>query len=340
VSSTAAAVEVRDLRVHFRRRRGLRGFTAVKAVDGVSFTLGRGETLGVAGESGSGKSTIARALVQIHRPTSGEMMVAGTDAVGLRGSDLRAYRRRMQMVYQDPYDSLDPRMNVLKAVGEGLAVRGVARASHRAEATELLDRVNLPASLLSRFPAQLSGGQRQRVSIARALAVRPEVIVCDEAVAALDVSIRAQILNLLKDIQADSGISYLFISHDLSTLRFLADRVAIMYLGRIVEHGTSAEVFGNPQHPYTKALIAAVPEISAGRSGPRPALTGEPPDPAAPPSGCAFHPRCPIAQERCRTTAPELRRKASGALAACHLADDAPAPEPAPAGSAAGEVSA
>lgn len=318
----APAVEVADLKVHFRQRRGLRGIHITKAVDGVSFTLARGETLGVAGESGSGKSTIARALVQIHRPTSGAMRVGGTNAVALKGSALRAYRRRMQMVYQDPYDSLDPRMNVLKAIGEGLSVRGVARAEHRTQATELLERVNLPASLLTRFPGQLSGGQRQRVSIARALAVKPEVIVCDEAVAALDVSIRAQILNLLKDIQAHSQISYLFISHDLSTLRFLADRVAIMYLGRIVEYGTSAEVFGDPQHPYTKALLAAIPEVSTGRHGPRPALAGEPPDPANPPSGCPFHPRCPLAEEQCRIVRPDLRRKTTGQLAACHLAPD------------------
>jgi oligopeptide/dipeptide ABC transporter ATP-binding protein len=323
-TDTSQSVVVDDLKVHFTSRRGLRGTRVVKAVDGVSFSLARGETLGVAGESGSGKSTIARALVQIHRPTSGAMTVGGTNAVALRGSTLRAYRRRMQMVYQDPYDSLDPRMNVLKAISEGLSVRGVARAEQRAQATELLERVNLPASLLTRFPAQLSGGQRQRVSIARALAVRPEVIVCDEAVAALDVSIRAQILNLLKDIQADSQISYLFISHDLSTLRFLADRVAIMYLGRIVEHGTSAEVFGDPQHPYTKALIAAIPEVATGRHGPRPALAGEPPDPAAPPPGCPFHPRCPVAEDQCRTVAPGLRRKTTGQLAACHLAPDQP----------------
>ena len=318
----APAVEVSDLKVHFTQRRGLRGTRITKAVDGVSFTLARGETLGVAGESGSGKSTIARALVQIHRPTSGAMTVGGTNAVALKGSALRAYRRRMQMVYQDPYDSLDPRMNVLKAIGEGLSVRGVARAEHRAQATELLERVNLPASLLTRFPAQLSGGQRQRVSIARALAVKPEVIVCDEAVAALDVSIRAQILNLLKDIQVDSQISYLFISHDLSTLRFLADHVAIMYLGRIVEYGTSAQVFGDPQHPYTRALIAAIPEVATGRRGPRPALAGEPPDPANPPSGCPFHPRCPVAEDRCSTIRPDLRRKTTGQLAACHIAPD------------------
>lgn len=324
MSDAAPIVDVRDLKVHFRVRRGLGAVQTVRAVDGVTFALGRGETLGVAGESGSGKSTVARALVQIHRPTSGTMTVAGTDAIGLRRAELRAYRRRMQMVYQDPYDSLDPRLNVLQSIGEGLSVRGVARAEHRAQAGELLERVNLPTALLSRYPAQLSGGQRQRVSIARALAVAPEVIICDEAVAALDVSIRAQILNLLMDIQAGAGISYLFISHDLSTLRFLADRVAIMYLGRIVEYGTSEQVLGDPQHPYTRALIAAVPEVSVTRAGPQPALQGEPPDPAAPPSGCPFHPRCPLVREKCRSVRPELRRKIGGATAACHVAVDAP----------------
>lgn len=324
MSDSAPIVDVGDLEVHFRVRRGLGAVRTVRAVDGVTFALGRGETLGVAGESGSGKSTVARALVQIHRPTSGTMTVAGTDAIGLRGAELRAYRRRMQMVYQDPYDSLDPRLNVLQAIGEGLSVRGAARAEHRAHAGELLERVRLPTALLSRYPAQLSGGQRQRVSIARALAVGPEVIICDEAVAALDVSIRAQILNLLKDIQAGAGISYLFISHDLSTLRFLADRVAIMYLGRIVEYGTSEQVLGDPQHPYTRALIAAVPEVSVTGAGPRPALQGEPPDPAAPPPGCPFHPRCPLVREECRSVRPELRRKSGGAMAACHVAVDAP----------------
>ena len=329
-SGATPIVDVRDLAVHFRARRGLGKVRTVRAVDGVSFQIAAGETLGVAGESGSGKSTIARALVQINRPTSGTMKVGGGDVVGLKGSALRAYRRRMQMVYQDPYDSLDPRMNVLRAIGEGLTVRGVARAEHRREASALLERVNLPAAMLSRVPGQLSGGQRQRVSIARALAVQPEVIVCDEAVAALDVSIRAQILNLLKDIQADSQISYLFISHDLSTLRFLADRIAIMYLGRIVEYGTSAEVFAAPQHPYTQALIAAVPEVDPSQRGIRPTVSGEPPDPAAPPSGCPFHPRCPLAVDECRTVRPQLRPKVSGALAACHVAADAPASASAP----------
>ena len=228
------------------------------------------------------------------------------------------------MVYQDPYDSLDPRMTVLEAIGEGLSVRGVARASHRRETERLLDRVRLPASLVSRYPHQLSGGQRQRVSIARALAVSPEVIICDEAVAALDVSIRAQVLNVLKDIQDDLKVSYLFISHDLSTLRFVADRVAIMYAGRLVEYGTSSQVFGDPRHPYTKALIAAVPTLTGRGRGPRIGLSGEPPDPAKLPTGCAFHPRCPLAADICRSERPSLRQKSGGQMAACHMAPDAP----------------
>jgi oligopeptide/dipeptide ABC transporter ATP-binding protein len=316
-------VDVTDLQVHFRVRRGLAGTRLVRAVDGVSFTIAPGETLGLAGESGSGKSTVARSLVKITRPSGGSIRVGGAETARLRGQQLRAYRRRMQMVYQDPYDSLDPRLTAAQAIGEGLAVRGLPRERRRRAAEELLGRVNLPASMASRYPGQLSGGQRQRVSIARALAVEPEVIVCDEAVAALDVSIRAQVLNLLKDIQADAGVSYLFISHDLSTLRFMADQVAIMYCGRLVEHGTSAQVFSQPRHPYTQALIAAVPDVHAG-AGARTRLMGEPPDPASPPPGCPFHPRCPAAIDICRTERPELRRKAGGQLAACHVAPDEP----------------
>jgi oligopeptide/dipeptide ABC transporter ATP-binding protein len=325
---TEPIVDVRDLAVHFRIHRGLLGAQTVRAVDGVSFTIAPGETLGLAGESGSGKSTVARSLVRITRPTSGSIRVAGAETAGLRGQDLRAYRRRMQMVYQDPYDSLDPRMTVLEAIGEGLEVRGVARARRRGETEALLSRVNLPAAMTSRYPGQLSGGQRQRVSIARALAVNPEVIVCDEAVAALDVSIRAQVLNLLKDIQADAGVSYLFISHDLSTLRFMADRIAIMYVGRLVEYGTSQQVFTAPAHPYTQALIAAVPDISAPAGSGRTRLTGEPPNPADPPPGCPFHPRCASAIDLCKSVRPELRLKAGGQLAACHVVPDDPQPGP------------
>jgi oligopeptide/dipeptide ABC transporter ATP-binding protein len=318
------AVEVRDLKVHFKVNRGLFGSQLVKAVDGVSFSIAPGETLGLAGESGSGKSTVARTLVRVNQPASGSVLLSGAETATLSGQELRAYRRRMQMVYQDPYDSLDPKMTVKDAIGEGLSVRGVPRAGRKAAVGELLARVNLPVALAGRYPGQLSGGQRQRVSIARALAVSPEVIVCDEAVAALDVSIRAQVLNLLKDIQADAGVSYLFISHDLSTLRFMADRIAIMYVGRLVEYGTSGQVFAEPAHPYTRALIAAVPDIAnLGRERP-PALGGEPPNPADPPSGCAFHPRCPLAVELCKTVTPKLARKAAGQLAACHVVPDAP----------------
>ena len=326
---TVPVVDVQDLKVHFKTHRGLLGSQVVKAVDGVSFTIAPGETLGLAGESGSGKSTVARTLVRINRPTSGSIRLAGAETAKLNGQELRAYRRRMQMVYQDPYDSLDPKMTVADAIAEGLSVRGVPRSRRKAEVEALLARVNLPSALAARYPGQLSGGQRQRVSIARALAVNPEVIICDEAVAALDVSIRAQVLNLLKDIQADAGVSYLFISHDLSTLRFMANRIAIMYVGRLVEHGTSEQVFGRPSHPYTQALIAAVPDVAnLGKTRPA-APPGEPPSPASPPPGCPFHPRCPLAVELCKTVVPPLVRKVSGQLAACHVVPDAPESDPA-----------
>jgi oligopeptide/dipeptide ABC transporter ATP-binding protein len=231
----------------------------------------------------------------------------------------------MQMVYQDPYDSLDPRMKIGATVEEALLVRGVRAADRPALVAELLGRVGLPAAYATRYPHELSGGQRQRVSIARALGVDPAVIVCDEAVSALDVSVRAQVLNLLRDLQDQSGLAYLFISHDLSTLRFIADRVAIMYLGRLVEVGSRDEVFSRPVHPYTQALLAAVPEPVARRrgAGPRVRLSGEPPSPINPPTGCPFHPRCPLAQDVCRRERPALVRKAGGQLGACHLVPDA-----------------
>lgn len=315
---SSTLLDVHELSVHFRVRRGLAASRAIKAVDGVSFALLAGETLGIAGESGSGKSTVARTLVQITRPTAGTIALGGEAVSNLKGGRLKRYRRRMQMVYQDPYDSLDPRMIVRDAIGEALAVRGLAKRQHASEVDQLLQRVNLPSSVATRYPGQLSGGQRQRVSIARALAVNPEVIICDEAVAALDVSIRAQVLNLLKDIQHDTGVAYLFISHDLSTLRFMADKVAIMYVGRIVEYGTSAEVFANPLHPYTKALIAAVPSVTS-RGHARLKLSGEPPDPGNPPSGCPFHPRCPEAVEECRRDRPDLETIGAGQMVACHV---------------------
>jgi oligopeptide/dipeptide ABC transporter ATP-binding protein len=311
-------LEVSDLRVHFSLRRGPKNARTVRAVDGVSFDLAAGRTLGIAGESGSGKSTVARTLVQITRPTGGSVTLDGIDVTSLAGRALKNFRRRMQMVFQDPYDSLDPRLSVRDAIGEALAVSARPVVRRDAEVERLLAQVNLPVTLATRYPGQLSGGQRQRVSIARALAVNPEIIICDEAVAALDVSIRAQVLNLLKDIQRDTGVGFVFISHDLSTLRFMADQVAIMYVGRVVEYGTSAEVFSRPLHPYTRALIAAVPSVtSRGRA--RLKLSGEPPDPGNPPSGCPFHPRCPDAIEECSRTRPELTVTPEGQSVACHV---------------------
>ena len=311
-------LKVDGLKVYFRVRRAFGAARSIKAVDDVSFELLPGETLGIAGESGSGKSSVARSLVQLTRPTGGTISLAGAEVTNLKGQRLKRFRRRMQMVYQDPYDSLDPRMSVSEAIGEALSIRSLPKAEHGGEVIQLLERVRLPAMVAERYPNQLSGGQRQRVSIARALAVNPEIIICDEAVAALDVSIRAQVLNLLKDIQHDTGVGYLFISHDLSTLRFMADHVAIMYVGRIVEHGTSEEVFSNPQHPYTRALIAAVPSVTS-RGQRRLKLSGEPPDPGDPPSGCPFHPRCLEAIDRCRTERPELMTIGEGQKVACHV---------------------
>jgi oligopeptide/dipeptide ABC transporter ATP-binding protein len=326
VTAELPVVEVEGLTVHFRRGGRLRGGAGtVRAVEEVSFAIGAGETLALAGESGSGKSTVARTMLRITDPTTGRIRVGGKDVAGLRGTALKTYRRTMQMVYQDPYDSLDPRMKIGATVEEALLVRGVRAADRPALVAELLDRVGLPAAYARRYPHELSGGQRQRVSIARALGVDPAVIVCDEAVSALDVSVRAQVLNLLRDLQDQSGLAYLFISHDLSTLRFIADRVAIMYLGRLVEVGSREAVFSRPVHPYTQALLAAVPEPAPRRrgAGSRTRLGGEPPSPINPPSGCPFHPRCPLAEEVCRRERPPLVRKVDGQLGACHLVPDA-----------------
>ena len=318
MTSASALLSVRDLSVHFRLRRGPKGSRTLRAVDGLTFEIVKGQTLGIAGESGSGKSTVARTLMQITPSVGGQILLDGADITSLRGRQLKDFRGRMQMVFQDPYDSLDPRMSVRDTIGEALSVSGLPRTRHAESVDELLGRVNLPASLAQRYPGQLSGGQRQRVSIARALAVSPDIIILDEAVAALDVSIRAQVLNLLKDIQRDTGVAYLFISHDLSTLRFMADQVAIMYVGRVVEFGTSEEIFSRPLHPYTRALIDAVPSV-VGRGRARLQLKGEPPDPGSPPSGCPFHPRCPEAVDQCRRTRPELGETKEGQSVACHV---------------------
>jgi peptide/nickel transport system ATP-binding protein len=294
----------------------------VRAVDGVSFTVGRGETLALVGESGCGKTTVGRTLLRLQEPTAGRATFDGADLFALHGEALRAMRRRLQIVFQDPYSSLDPRMTVAASVAEGIEIHGLAKGpAVRERVDALLAEVGLDPSYADRYPHEFSGGQRQRIGIARALAVEPNFIVCDEPVSALDVSVQAQVLNLLADLQRTRGLSYLFIAHDLAVVRQLAHRVAVMYLGRIVELGPTEEVLAHPKHPYTQALLSAVPEPDPATKRSRLVLSGEPPSPSAPPPGCAFHPRCPHPQRdtRCGSERPELRALGAGTVA-CHHA--------------------
>jgi oligopeptide/dipeptide ABC transporter ATP-binding protein len=299
-------------------RRGL----TIRAVDGVDLRIEPGETLGLVGESGCGKSTLGNAVLGIVRPTGGTVVFQGTDLAGLDADGLRRARRHMQMIFQDPYASLNPRMRVGESVGEPLLVRGLLRGSAlRARVGSLLELVGLDASHLDRYPHEFSGGQRQRVGIARALALEPKLVVCDEPVSALDVSVRSQILNLLVDLQRRLGIAYLFISHDLSVVRHVSDRVAVMYLGRIVERAARDTLFARPLHPYTEALMSAIPLPDPRRQRSRPpiVLRGELPRPTETPAGCPFHTRCPLVSDVCRRTAPTLDEKAPGQFVSCHL---------------------
>jgi oligopeptide transport system ATP-binding protein len=323
---TEDLLKVRDLRKRFAVKGGIfsRTVDQVHAVDGVSFDIGKGETLGLVGESGCGKSTTGRCILRLIEPSSGEVWFQGNDVTRMGNDDLRSLRRDMQIIFQDPYASLNPRLKVGAIIGEALTIHKLAPTQKAMEdrVVQLLETVGLQPDHMHRFPHEFSGGQRQRIGIARALAVEPKLIVCDEPVSALDVSIQAQIINLLEDLQADLGLTYLFIAHDLAVVRHISDRVAVMYLGKIAEIADRRQVYENPLHPYTKALLEAVPipdpALEAQRS--HSVLVGEVPSPLNPPSGCVFHPRCPIAIERCRGEVPPLREVSPGHWAACLLA--------------------
>jgi len=328
MSAQPPVLAVENLKKHFPIRRGVlrRIVGHVKAVDDVSFAIARGETLSLVGESGCGKTTTSRCILRAVTPTSGAIRFRSgeghdVDVAALPRSELRPLRRQMQMIFQDPYSSLNPRMTIADIIGEPLLVNGIGNLTERRQrVAELLDVVQLPRAYLNRFPHAFSGGQRQRVGIARALALNPQLIVADEPVSALDVSVQAQIINLLLELQERLGLSYLFVAHDLSVVKHVSHRVAVMYVGRIVEVAPTATFFRNPRHPYTEALLSAVPVPDPRRRAQRIVLEGEVADPSNPPPGCAFHPRCRYADERCERVTPTLQPAAGGSLVACHRA--------------------
>ncbi len=317
-------LEIQNLKVHFPVQQRLFGRAKefVRAVDDVSFAIAPGETVGLVGESGCGKTTLGRAVIKLIEPTAGRIVFNGEDIALLSGAQLRARRRQFQMIFQDPYASLNPRLKVTDIVGEALDIHGLAvDASARRQRLEgLLKAVGLDPSHALRYPHEFSGGQRQRIGIARALAVEPRLIVCDEPVSALDVSVQAQIINLLQDLQQERGIAYLFVAHDLAVVKHISRRILVMYLGRLVEAGDSASVCRSPRHPYTQALLSAVPVVDPDSKRQRILLTGDVPSPIHPPGGCPFHPRCPVAEARCKIEVPTLRTVKPGHFAACHLA--------------------
>ena len=324
MTEEGALVQVRGLKMHFPITQGIviqRQVGAVKAVDGLSFDIVRGETLGLVGESGCGKTTTGRAILQLYRPTAGTVQFKNQELTKLKGEKLRRMRRQMQMIFQDPYASLNPRMTVGDIIGEPLQVHGILKGrARRDRVQELLKVVGLNPYFVNRYPHEFSGGQRQRIGVARALAVQPEFIVCDEPISALDVSIQAQIINLLEDLQGKFDLTYLFIAHDLSVVRHISDRIAVMYLGKIAELTGRKELYENPLHPYTRALLSAVPipDPVVEEQRRRMVLEGDVPSPAHPPEGCNFHTRCPLAMEICGKEEPEFRDVGNGHWVACH----------------------
>ena len=324
VSAEDKLVDVQSLRIHFPVMAGFivsKKIADNKAVDGVTFDIRRGETMGLVGESGCGKSTTGRAVLQLYKPTDGKIIFDGKDITHVRGNEMRLMRRRMQMIFQDPYASLNPRMSVRDIIGEPLVIHKIGNNAERRErVAELMRVVGLNPYYAGRFPHEFSGGQRQRIGIARSLAVDPDFIVCDEPVSALDVSIQAQIINLLEELRDQFGLTYLFIAHDLAVVRHISDRVAVMYLGKLMELADRNEIYDNPMHPYTKALLSAVPipDPALERQRERIILTGDVPSSLRPPRGCVFHTRCPIAIDECREVIPEWRQVTPGHFVACH----------------------
>lgn len=317
----AELVTIRDLVKHFPIDDS---DDVVKAVDGVSFDIREGETLGLVGESGCGKSTVGRCILRLHEPTSGEVVFEGRNIIGLADRDMQALRREMQIIFQDPYASLNPRLSILSIVSEPLKIHGVSNKQVRQDrVADLLSKVGLDPKYMHRYPHEFSGGQRQRIGIARALALNPKLIICDEPVSALDVSVQAQVVNLLQDLQQEFGLTYLFISHGLAVVEHISNRVAVMYLGKIVEIAESIDLYKNPLHPYTKALLSAIPIPDPSRKRERIVLKGDVPTPINPPSGCRFRTRCPYAIDACSEVVPELKRYADGHLAACIRLNDA-----------------
>lgn len=322
-NSNDTVLEIKNLKKYYPIKKNNQGSTVVKALDGVSFSLKKGRTLGVVGESGCGKSTLAKVIIKLLDLTEGEIMLNGNSVKGIKGERLKQFRKVIQMIFQDPYASLNPKWTVRRTLTEPLIVHkiGDSKADREDILNKIMQNVGLDPSYLDRYPHEFSGGQRQRIGIARALILNPQVIIADEPVSALDISVQSQILNLLKDLQEEFDLTYMFITHDLSVLQYISDQVIVMYLGKVVEFGDTKEIFKEPKHPYTKALISAIPSVTEKKVE-RIVLKGDLPSPSSPPSGCHFHTRCPYAMDKCKTHSPELVEVEPGSLVACHIKNE------------------